>query len=239
MEEHVLRGVDGIIVLLDTFGNILKETYNIDGIPIVKVPLAANKIAFTHKISGKKIIGYVGQLYPMQGVDVLIEAMTYLPDAVLSIIGGSEKDLKRLKKIAADKNLEKRIIFHGFVPPDKVPDIAKEADVMVICALNKGKMRYAAYTKLYEYLAMGKPIVAVDLPSVREEVDNGVNVLLAQPEDPRSLAEKISAVFDSHEIANTLALNAHLLADKFTWGKRAARLFDFFSETYINFRGKR
>jgi len=239
MEEHVLREVDGVIVLLDVFGGILRETYHIEGTPIVKVPLAAKKIALTHKLSGKKMIGYVGQLYPMQGVNVLIEAMTYLQDAVLSIIGGSENDLKRLKKFAEDKNLEKRIIFHGFVPPDKVQDMAKEANVMVICALDKGKMRYAAYTKLYEYLAMGKPIVAVDLPSIREEVDDGMNVLLAQPENPRSIAEKIKHILDNNETAIALALNAHRLADEFTWEKRAARLFDFFSETYAKYHGKR
>lgn len=238
MEEHVLRGVDGIIVLLDTFGRILKETYHIDGIPVIKVPLAAKKLSSTHKPSGMKIVGYIGQLYPMQGVDVLIEAMTYLPDAGLSIIGGSENDLKRLKKIAANQNLDKRITFHGFVHPDKVQKTAKEMDVMVICALNKGKMRYAAYTKLYEYLAMGKPIVAVDLPSIREEVDDGMNALLARPEDPRSLAEKISHVLDNNEIAKTLALNAHRLADEFTWEKRASRLSDFFYAIYAGYHEK-
>lgn len=239
MEEHVLRGVDGIIVLLDTFGNILKETYNIDGIPIIKVPLAAKKLSSTHKPSGIKIVGYIGQLYPMQGVDILIEAMTYLPDAVLSIIGGSENDLNRLKKIAADKNLDKRITFHGFVHPDKVRETAKEMDVMVICALDRGKRRYAAHTKLYEYMAMGKPIVAFDLPSIREEVTDGKDILLAKPEDPKSLAEKIGYVLHNPDVARQLAVNAYRSADEFSWGKRASRLSEVFAMVYEKNREKK
>ena len=152
----------------------------------------------------------------MQGVDVLIEALSFLPDAGLSIIGGNEKDLSRLKHLAARLNIDKRITFHGFVNPHRVAEIAKDIDVMVICALDRGKRRYSAHTKLYEYMAMGKPIVAVDLPSIREEVTDGKDVLLAKPDDPKSLAEKIGYVLDNPEVARQLAVNAYRSADEFS-----------------------
>jgi glycosyltransferase involved in cell wall biosynthesis len=232
MEESVLHGVDGIVVLLNVFGGILKETYHIDRTPVVKVPLAAKKLASVHEPSGMKTIGYIGQLYPMQGVDVLIEAMTYLPDASLSIIGGSEGDLRRLKNLAAEKNVGKRITFQGFVRPSKVREAAKEMDVMVVCALDKGKRRYAAHAKLYEYIAMGKPVVAFDLPSIREEVTDGETVLLATPDDAKDLAEKIGRALESPDLARKLALNAYRLADEFTWEKRASGLSDFFDRIH-------
>jgi glycosyltransferase involved in cell wall biosynthesis len=88
----------------------------------------------------------------MQGVEILIEAMEYLPDARLSVIGGNERDLTRLKRLSDEKNVNERIDFHGFVNPGAVSEKAKEADVMVICALDRGKRRYSY--ELYEYMAM-------------------------------------------------------------------------------------
>ena len=233
-EEEVFKKVDAIIVLLSSFGKILKEVYDIPDVPVVKVPLAAEKmhLALVEKKNVHKTIGYIGQLYPMQGVDILIEAIRYLPDARLSIIGGNEKDLKRLKHLASNLNLDKRIDFHGFVHPHRVSEIAKDIDVMVICALDRGKRRYAAHTKLYEYMAMGKPIVAFDLPSIREEVTDGKDILLAKPEDPKSLAEKIGYVLHNPDVARQLAINAYRSADEFSWGKRASRLSEVFAMAY-------
>jgi glycosyltransferase involved in cell wall biosynthesis len=237
-EEYVFHKVNGIVVLLRTFGEILKNTYHISGTPVTKVPLAAERTRFNYKPSGRKIIGYIGQLYPMQGVDLLVEAMRYLTDARLSIVGGSERDLRRLKKLSADLRVENRIDFHGFVSPHRVTEIAKDADVMVISALDRGKRRYAAHTKLYEYMAMGKPIVAVDLPSVREEMIHGKNALLVKPEDPQELAEKIGIILNDHEKANALALKAYETAGEFSWEKRAARLAEFFRKVCADYQGK-
>jgi len=236
-ERYVFHRVDGIIVLLNTFASILQETYNIDGVLVAKVPLASEKTGFSYAQSGRKIIGYIGQLYPMQGVDILVEAMTYLPEARLNIIGGGERDLKRLKKLALEKKISDRVDFLGFVAPHEVPERAKEADVMVICALNSGKRRYSAHTKLYEYMAMGKPIVAVDIPSISEEVTNGKDALLARPEDPEDLAKKIREVLDNPGLAETLALNAYKAADEFSWEKRALRLSEFFRKVNIAYYG--
>jgi glycosyltransferase involved in cell wall biosynthesis len=235
-EDAVFRKVDAIIVLLNSFGTILKEVYGISRTPVVKVPLAAEKKPFLYGAnkSAQRTIGYIGQLYPMQGVDLLIKAIPYLRDTRLSIIGGNEKDLGRLKDLAAHLNVERRIAFHGFVNPRKVMEMAKDIDVMVICALDRGKRRYSAHTKLYEYMAMGKPIVAVDLPSIREEVSDGKDVLLVNPEDPKRLAEKIGYVLENPEVARQLAVNAYRSADEFSYERRALRLSEVFAEVYAN-----
>lgn len=239
-EAAVFRKVDAIIVLLNSFGTILKEVYDVSGTPVIKVSLAAEKVPFplAGDKTSHKIIGYIGQLYPMQGVDVLIEALSYLPDAGLSVIGGSEPDLSRLKHLASRLNIDKRIKFHGFVNPHRVAEIAKDIDVMVISALDRGKRRYSAHTKLYEYMAMGKPIVAVDLPSVREEVIDGENALLVKPEDAADLAEKIVYVLNNPDAAESLAIGAYRAAEEFSWEKRAQRLSEIFREVHAKYRAK-
>lgn len=237
-EQYVFQNVDGIVVLLHTLARFLREIYHVEKIPIVKVPHAAEKAPFRFTLTGQRTICYIGQLYPMQGVEILIEAMGYLDNARLSIIGGSSRDIDRLRNLAAEKNVDNRIDFHGFVEPRMVIEKARGADVMVICALNRGDRRYAAHTKLYEYMAMGKPIVAVDLPSIREEVKDRENILLVAPEDPKSLAEGIAEILNNPELAEYLAVNAHASADEFSWEKKAERLSNFFQQIHAAYHEK-
>jgi glycosyltransferase involved in cell wall biosynthesis len=237
-EQYVFQNVNGIVVLLHTLAQFLKEIYHVRNTPIIKVPHAAEKAPFTFTHTGEHTVCYIGQLYPLQGVEILIEAMEYLDNARLCIIGGTPKDVARLKNLATVKNVDKRIDFHGFVEPRTVIEKARRADVMVICALNKGDRRYAAHTKLYEYMAMGKPIVAVDLPSIREEVQDRENILLVAPEDPKSLAEGIAEILDNPELAEHLAVNAYAAADEFSWEKKAAKLSKFFQHIYADYYEK-
>ena len=81
-------------------------------------------------------------------------------------------------------------------------------------------------------------IVAVDLPSIREEVTDGKDILLAKPDDPKSLAEKIGHVLENPDFARRLADNAYRLADEFSWEKRAARLSEVFNIVYEKSREK-
>ena len=237
-EQYVFQNVNGIVVLLDTLAQFLREIYHVENVPIVKVPHAAEKAPSTFKHTGQRTVCYIGQLYPLQGVEVLIEAMGYLDNARLSIIGGSHQDIARLKNLAAEKTVDKMIDFHGFIEPRKVIEKARRADVMVICALNKGDRRFAAHTKLYEYMAMGKPIVAVDLPSIREEVKDRENILLVPPENPKSLAEGIAEILNNPELAEYLALNAYASADEFSWEKKAERLSNFFQQIHADYHEK-
>jgi len=237
-EHYVFQNVNGIVVLLNTLAQFLREIYHVENTPIVKVPHAAEKSPFTFHHTGQRTVCYIGQLYPLQGVEILIQAMEHLDNARLSIIGGSSQDIARLRKFAAEKNVDHMIDFHGFVEPRMVIEKARQADVMVICALNKGDRRYAAHTKLYEYMALGKPIVAVDLPSIREEVKDRENVLLVAPGDPKSLAGGIGEILNNPELAEYLAVNAHASADAFSWEKKAERLSKFFQQIYATYHEK-
>ena len=85
---------------------------------------------------------------------------------------------------------------------------------------------------------MGKPIVAVDLPSIREEVKDRENVLLVAPEDPKSLAEGIAEILNNPELAEHLAVNAYAAADEFSWEKKAEKLSQFFQHIYADYHEK-
>src|SRR3989344_6280969 len=83
---------------------------------------------------------------------------------------------------------------------------------------------YMSPMKMFEYMASKRPIVASDLPSVRE-VLNEQNSILVESENPKSLAEGIKKVLDNPEFAQKLANQAYEDVKQYTWEKRAEHIF--------------
>jgi glycosyltransferase involved in cell wall biosynthesis len=175
------------------------------------------------------LVAYAGHLYPWKGVDVLIEALALVPPESLRgrIIGGhaAEPDLGRLRAKADQLGLAGRVEFTGFQPPPAVAASLRAADVLVLP--NRGTAVSARYTsplKLFEYLAAGRPIVASDLPALREVLRDNENARLVPPDDPRALADALLAVSRDPALAVRLARGAFDTAAEYSWDRRAARL---------------
>jgi glycosyltransferase involved in cell wall biosynthesis len=84
--------------------------------------------------------------------------------------------------------------------------------------------RYTSPLKLFEYLMMGRPIVASDLPALREVLTHEETALLVPAGDPTALAGAVTRLMDDPALAASLAARARALAPAFTWSARAARL---------------
>jgi glycosyltransferase involved in cell wall biosynthesis len=91
-------------------------------------------------------------------------------------------------------------------------------------------MPYASHQKLYEYLAARRPVVASDLPSVREDVVDGESALLVEPGSPQALTQAVTRLLESPELAQRMAEAGYALAERFTWRARAARLIEVFRQ---------
>ena len=172
-------------------------------------------------------IGYAGHLYPWKGVDLVIEAVSALPDTRGLIIGGHDKepDLARMKAFAAELNCSLRVTFTGLIPPSDVAVRLREADVLALP--NPASAISNAFTsplKLFEYMASGRPIVASDLPSLREVLRNEENALLVEPGNPQALTSGIARIKDDPALGQRLARQALQDVRQFTWARRAERL---------------
>jgi len=91
-------------------------------------------------------------------------------------------------------------------------------------------MSYVAHTKVYEYLALGKPIVAARLPSVEEVLADGRNAVLVEPDDAKMLARGIQRVIDDPELARGVSNQASVDARQYSWQNRAQLLISIFSQ---------
>ena len=174
---------------------------------------------------------YVGQLYPWKGVDGLVRALGHLPGRRLTLVGGNEAaDVERLRKLAAGLGVAERIEFVGQVPPHAVASFLDRARVGVVPLPQEGFVEAAHFTsplKIFELMRSGVPIVATDLPSVRELVRHGEHAVLVRPDSPEALAGGIDRLLRDRELAARLVRAAAAQVLQFTWEARARRVLDF------------
>lgn len=150
-----------------------------------------------------KVVTYTGGLGANKGVDTLREAAKRLPsDVKVQIISGR--------------------------PYNEIPGILSASDVLVLP--NSGKdlssSTYTSPMKLFEYMASGVPIVASDVPAIREVLDESTAVLV-KPNDPVALADGIVKVLNNPQLAMQLTSAAKERVKSYSWSSRAKGILDF------------
>lgn len=178
-------------------------------------------------------IGYAGHLYPWKGVELIIEAVAALPETRGLIVGGHEQepDLARIKQLAAQLDCAGRVTFTGPIPPAEVAARLREADVLVLPNPRSAiSSEFTSPLKLFEYMASGRPIVASDLPAIREILRHEENALLVEAGNPPALVAGISRIKDEADLGGRLARQAQQDVRGFTWDRRAERLEALFRD---------
>jgi len=142
-------------------------------------------------------------------------------------VGGHDKepDLARVKAFAGQLDCASRITFTGLIPPADVAARLRECDVLTLP--NPASAISNAFTsplKLFEYMASGRPIVASDLPSIREVLRHEDNALLVEPGNPQALVAGIARLKEDAALGRRLADQARIDVREFTWARRAERL---------------
>ncbi|MHB8660315.1 MAG: glycosyltransferase family 4 protein [Minisyncoccota bacterium] len=174
----------------------------------------------------KRIIVYTGHLYSWKGTDILAEAAKMLPENTLVVfIGGTETDLARFR---SEYGEAKDILIVGHKERQEIPYWQKSADVLVLPNTAKEDISkyYTSPMKLFEYMASGRPIVATDIPSVREIVSEE-NAIIVPPDDSSALAEGILRALTDTDLVNRITEKAYEDVLSHSWDKRAKRILDF------------
>ncbi len=164
----------------------------------------------------RPVVVYTGGLLVWKGVDVLIDAARALPEVQFLIAGGMPGDVERTRAHAGGLS---NVRIDGFQAPARVPLYLAAADLAVLPnrATPEISAKYTSPLKAFEYMASGLPIVASDLPSLREVLGGDPLTRFAQADDSASISEAISAALDA-SLARTPR------GAEFTWSARAVRL---------------
>lgn len=114
---------------------------------------------------------FVGRVDREKRLDVLIEAMSLVPDMPLQVaIAGKGEQKERLSQLARDRGLERRVVFLGYVPDQDLPRLLRAADVFVIPS--EAELQSIA---TLEAMASGLPVIAAGARALPELVEPGTN----------------------------------------------------------------
>lgn len=153
---------------------------------------------------GKTIIGYVGVTGTQDGVDYLLRGIHQLIFAlgkmnIVCIVVGSGDALPRLKSLSEQLDLGNYLVFTGWV--DGPSNVTRYIRAMDICVAPEPSDPYndrSTAGKVMEYMALGKPVVAFDLPEHRNTA--GEAAVYARPNDALDFARKIAFLIDDPEL---------------------------------------
>lgn len=243
---HLFRNLDALIVITST----LKELYIQHGFPPAKIHVAPDGVDL--KIFGRgiakqkereklglpleeKIICYTGHLYRWKGVYTLADSAKRLQDCLFLIVGGTALDIPKYKEYLREKDIS-NVKMVGYVPPGVVPEYLSVADVVVLPNSAKENISkyYTSPLKLFEYMASQKPIVASDLPSIREILTHGVNAILVEPDNPDALAAGIKYAIENEQFSQRIASKASQDVKCYTWHRRAEGILEFLTLRLTN-----
>ena len=225
------KKVRGVVVTNDLKKEVLKEKWGIEAEKIlvahhgVKLeefisPQKKEEMRKIHNIpQDKRIIMYTGHLYESKGAPTLVASTTYLDETYHTyIVGGTNEDVSTLKTKAETTGVANKITFLGNQPHPIVVQLLCAADMLVIPS--SGKFSHGAIEssplKLFEYMAAQKPIIASDLPAIREAAD-GAPLHYVSSDNPEELAKKIK------EIIPTSVEYKNLVS----WQQRAQAIYSF------------
>jgi glycosyltransferase involved in cell wall biosynthesis len=174
---------------------------------------------------------YIGTLADWQGLDVVIKALPKILEQQvvrLQIVGrGRSRQRKMLAKQIRKLGIEEHVIVQPAVEHHLIPTLIAESDICVApLGLNDRNVTQGACPiKVLEYMAAGRPLLASNMPIVRELVREDLDALLFSPNDPDDLARQALALLNDFELSKRLAESAseHALT-KFTWHESQKKL---------------
>jgi glycosyltransferase involved in cell wall biosynthesis len=177
------------------------------------------------------LAGFVGTFGPWHGVLALAQAITLLPadSKVRFLLVGAGKLREEVQRIVGAAGKEQQVIFAGHVDHERVPALLDACDILLSphVPLEDGSEFFGSPTKLFEYMAMGKAIVASRLGQIGEVLVDEETALLTEPADARQLAEAILRLSRSRELRERLGAAARGAAiAEHTWKHNALRVLD-------------
>ncbi len=227
IDRHLVERADAIVCVTQALADLLAETFG----RRAQVHVVRNGVTLSarppERHPEKGAISYVGQLYPWKGVDTLVRAMAMLPEATLDIVGGLpfEPDAARLEALAGSIGVSSRVRFHPFVPPGELAQRLERAAVAAVPLPDNLYSRvFTSPLKIFEAMAAGIPVVASDLPAIREVIRDGENGILVPPDDPAALASGLGRVLGDPALAGSIARQARRDVEACAWDRRAERI---------------
>lgn len=179
------------------------------------------------------VIGNIGRISVQKGQSYLIRAVDLvrreLPNVKLLIVGTPEPDgtYENLRSMVAQLGLEERVVFAGY--RDDIGSVLATVDIFALPSLWEG-----FGLVLLEAMSMGKPIIASNVDSIPEIVEDGVQGILVPPRDVEALAKAIMQLACSPELRDRMAAAGPHRVERFSVQRMVDETIELYDSLLTN-----
>lgn len=237
-EQLALRSATTVAVISQRVAEQL-QPYGIDGDRLLLNPNGVDPEEFHPDIDGtflrerygfenRVVVGFIGTFTRWHGVETLFDAASLVceRDPSISFLFIGDGDLRSMLEKRSGAFAD-RMIFTGLIPHPEAPRYLAACDILVSPhrGFEDGTAFFGSPTKLFEYMAMGKAIIASRLEQIAEVIIDGKNGLHMEPGDTRQLAELILNLAGDEVLIQRLGAQARLdVVTHYTWDKNVERI---------------
>jgi glycosyltransferase involved in cell wall biosynthesis len=222
LERYVVEHAQAVVANSHATAGRLGERYGLGRVQVIP-----NGVDFRSLIPDKdwahcaERIVYAGSFFGWKGVADLVAAARELPGLRISLLGGDEDSIRRMREHALAGGAE--LEFTGRVSPQRVAQALEQACIAVLPNRADADSAFTSPIKLFEYMAAGCAIVASDLPAVREILAEDEAVWI-RPGDAQSLAAGLRRLAADPGLARALSARVRAKARRYTWVQRGIDL---------------
>jgi len=199
--EAISRGVDPNRISLVPNAVTLSESEGISNL----LPLAESKLGQS------VVVGYIGSLRDIEGVDATAEAVALLTSQGLDVklfVLSSKAGQEELKSHCESLDIGDNTVIMGPVPHEEVAPFYDLIDIFVVSRPDTRVTRFVTPLKPFEAMQRGRALVMSDLPALLEIVEHGVTGLLYPPGDIEALSKTILSLIENETLRIELGQNA-------------------------------
>ena len=226
-ETLVARGVGADKIIVNPNGvDVSKYSPSIDG----------TEVRNRFKLNGKAVVGFIGTFGQWHGVVEMCRAIIrfyelyprHRADVVFLLIGDGVL-LAEAKRLLESSSFKEKVIFCGAVPQNEGAKYLAACDICLSPHVPNpdGTRFFGSPTKLFEYMAMGKPIIASALEQIAEILEHGETAYLVKPGDVDQLASAISALVEDKRLRERIGSNAREEAVcRYSWDGHVGKILE-------------
>lgn len=232
IEGRILPRVAHAMAVSDSIAAAYHEKYGTPFVTVRNVPMTARTEQypeFHESYHATYKIIYQGALNLGRGIGLMIEAMEWMQDTLLFIVGDGDIR-KELQQFARQMKLNDRVVFLGKVPPDKLVQITGQCDLGLSLEEDLGlNYRYALPNKLFDYIQAGIPVLCSDLPEMAALVKRYRVGEISISREPRKLAAQVRGMLHDETARKQWKKNLAKAALELNWEREENKFLELVS----------
>jgi len=238
IERFIFPKLKYVFTVNDSIAKIYSDEYKVKINVVRNVPLLSNHTGY-EKINksdlgipaDKKIIILQGAGINMdRGAEEAVEAMQYVNNAVLFIVGSGDV-IHLLKEMVVKFKLQEKVIFIEKVPFEKLMQYTHHADLGITFDKDTNiNYKYSLPNKLFDYIHAGIPVLSSDLTEIKNILYQYQVGDCIQSHDPKHISEKINLIFQDEAKLSLWKKNTKIAAENLNWEIEEKQLIEVYSK---------